>query len=93
MNEGIYFRQTMDELDGHPAAIEVLMNLADGLPFLGDPWTYRMLVNLDLVIDLQNVIAMGDWSMLLTNYGAQFVGWYRQPRELPTQLDMFGGVL
>lgn len=92
------FAATRDSLKGREATIVALMDLADGHPFpVSDQWTYNALVNRGLMVDWISDVEIAERQIAergypyyeLTDYGRAFVAWYRQPRDLPTQMGLF----
>lgn len=85
------FADTRDSL--RPPSIAALIDLADGNPFsiFADPWVYDALHTRNLVEIVWHGTphTIGSGHVDLTDYGRAFVSWYRQPRDLPVQLDMF----
>lgn len=91
------FAATRDSLKGRNGIIKALIDIAEGYPFpIGDQWTYNALVKRGLMVDWVNDTEAADRLMaeygtpyILTDYGRAFVAWYRNPQDLPAQLDMF----
>jgi hypothetical protein len=70
-------------------AIAALVDLADGFPFVADTWIRWALEKRGLIYSLHQQIEAGVYRDELTPLGKEFVAWLRQPRELPTQTNMF----
>ena len=91
------FAATRDSLKGREATLAALMDLADGHPFpVPDQWVYAALVKRGLMVDWMMDYETGKRLMMetgtpyaLTDYGRAFVAWYRSPRELPVQMNLF----
>lgn len=93
----VHFANTRDNL--RPASIAALIDFAEGNPFalFAEMWIFGALERLDLVrrntrewMDDERMGIPHTTPMLdLTDYGRAFVAWYRQPRDLPAQMDMF----
>ena len=96
MNESVYYRATLDSLSQE--ALTELVNVADGLfLFFIDPWIIDALHRRGLVFDTSELFSQAarleknEWDLdPFTDYGRAFVAWYRQPRDVPIQLDLFG---
>lgn len=89
-----HYRHTHDSLT--PASLAVLVDLAEGVPHAG--WVYDALERCGLVYSFEQLIAREQAEGIywrpqdqLTDYGKAFIAWYRQPRDLPAQLSLFGG--
>lgn len=83
---------TRDSL--RPASTAALIDLAEGNPFsiFADPWVYDALKSRGLVEIVWHgtPYTIGSGHVELTDYGRAFVSWYRQPRDLPVQMSLFG---
>lgn len=89
----IKFAETRDSLSS--ASIAKLIDLADGIRFsiyVNELIFYalesRGLIEVVWGWDETGLRWMGR-PMELTDYGKAFVAWHRQPKDLPTQMDMF----
>lgn len=82
-----------------PATIAAMINLVEGNPFaLGcEPWIFDALERRGLAQKnfkqwrADDLMGMPHTCHLfdLTELGKTWLAWYRQPRDLPAQLDMF----
>jgi DNA-binding PadR family transcriptional regulator len=97
VNESILYRTTLDGLSS--AALTALIDFSEGsiLALFQDMWTYHALEKRGLVqshwdeSDAMKAVGMkytGEYYTL-TDYGRAFVAWYRRPKDLPIQMDMF----
>lgn len=94
------FVATRDSLKGRDATLFALMDFADNgslLSLFEYPWIMEALERRGLVEShhdewhyMNDVGMKYQGAMItLTDYGRAFVAWYRQPRDLPTQMSMF----
>lgn len=89
----IKFAETRDSLSS--ASIAKLIDLADGICFsiyanelIFDALESRGLIEIVWGWDDSGLRWMGS-PMELTDYGKAWITWYRQPRDLPVQMEMF----
>ncbi len=91
------FRATLDSL--RPATLATLIDHVDtGMPFAAmNPWSRAALEKRGILNPLLEAIKISNGTDFppivydrLTDYGRVFVAWYRQSRDLPVTMDMFG---
>lgn len=83
-----------------PATIAALIDFSEGNIFalFADPWVMGALEQRNLVqsnfienFRLKEVaVTPTKPDFELTDYGRAFVAWYRQPKDLPVQMSLFG---
>jgi hypothetical protein len=87
----ITFKEIRDSL--RPATIATLIDLADGatLSAYRTPLIYAALESRKLieVVWIGEPYTLGSGRTVLTELGRAWLAWYRNPQDLPAQLDMF----
>lgn len=80
-----HFAVTRDNLP--PASLVALVDFAEGNIFalFCERYVYGALLDRGLIKNFFD----GQKTIGLTEYGEQFIAWYRQPRDLPGQLSLF----
>lgn len=98
--EQLNFRSLLDSLRGREASLEALINMADGNPFapfewdwLGDALQRRGLIEMhwssyDPEVGMYTDPNDKFTGWCFTDLGKRFVAWLREPRELPSQMEL-----
>lgn len=94
---GLMFQNTLDSLRESEATIAALIDMVEGNPFapFEYPWMLRAMQSRGLAefktgsFDQTTNMYTGPIGVFLTDYGAAFVAWLREPRELPIQMELF----
>lgn len=91
----LQFRSTFDSLSGRESSLAALIDIADGLPCIEYEWVRNALLSRGLIVsnagrNPETGAYEAGLGYRLTDYGAAFTKWLRQPRDIPQTKYLFG---